>query len=398
MARWLRRTPRTAKPTSQTVAQPFRSFDLSQPRRGPALVTADTFLQIPAFYAAIKAKSTAVAALPLLDDDGEPLDVDPDTGTHLLARPTAHDTAFSFVDSIMNNLAIHGNAFVLPTRVSMTTGAITETEVVHPDYITPRWSYDGTQRTYEQGAWLDGIELGPQDYIHLKDLTHGGYAWGVSPLRVLAHTLGRHASELGYLRSMWDDGLQPAGYWHRTRRADPQLAQRESQAIADAMGGRGHSVSVVPEELEWVTTALKPSDVQMLASRQWSTAEACQIVGVPPHLVGAVTYDSETYANARMDMAMFESVTLVRYTRTISETLRQHGIRFGFGRSELGRPTELERAQAAAQLVQAGIQSPAQAAAQLGLPAPDTADDTDSRLASVIAAGAQSMAEADADV
>lgn len=396
MARFWRRPGRVQQPSTQTVAQPYKTYVLNQPQRGPALVTEDTMMALPAFYAAMRTNAGAIATSDVLDENGDKIDTSPMTGSHFLAKPTAHDEKTSYLDSIMMNVQIHGNGFVVPTRVSMATGGWAESEVIHPNYMVPMWNRAGTQRSFEQGAWLDGEPLGPNDFIHIKDLSVGGYAYGIARLKVLAHTIGLHASEIASVKETFDNGMQPHGYWTTPEKMDPQVAAKWAEQLAVQLAGRGDNTTVVGSGLKWESVTMSHADVQMLESRQWSTTEAAMIFGVPPHLIGAVTFDSDTYSNVRMDMAAYEALTLSRFRATISEAFQKHGIYFEFAGSELAEPTQIEKVQAAVAAVKAGICSPAQAAERLGWQPPDEdakVETDEERLQAMIDAGQQSITE-----
>ena len=335
-------------------------------------MTAETMMSLPPFHAAMRTVAGTVAGLPILDAAGKPIDVMPMTGTHLLAAPTAHDTCYTFLDSVMWNLLIHGNCFVVPTRVSMATGAIAEVEVVHPSYVVPLWERSGAHATFDVGCWIDGEQYGPSDYIHIKEVTEGGRAWGISRLKLLAHSIGLQLSEQAHVKSTYDDGAQPTGYFSTDRPMDPKVASALAERLAQDLGGRGSNVEVLPDGLKWETVTLSHADIQMLESRQWSTAQAAMVIGVPPHLIGAASYDSDTYSNVRMDMAAFEALTLQRYKRCISEAFSLHGIDFRFGGAHLAEPTLVEQVGAMAAAITAGMCSPEQAAERLGWPPPDT--------------------------
>ncbi len=328
-------------------------------------------MSLPPFYASMRLISGSMASLPVLDLSGDPIDVMPDTGSHLLANPTAHDTFYSFIDSIMLNLMIEGNAFIVPTAVAP-DGSISSLEVIHPEYVLPRWNRAGTAASFEVGAWIDGAEYSPADFIHLKEVTAGGYSWGVSKLKLLARTIGVHLSEQTHVKTTYDDGALPTGYFSSNKPLNPEAAKEHESRLADSLGGRGNAVTVLPEGMRYESVSLNHADLQLLQSRQWSAAEAAMVMGVPPHLIGTATYDSETYSNARMDMAAFEALTLNRYKAIISQGFAQHGISFRFGSADLAQPSMLERVQTMAQAIQAGLCSPAQAAERLGWPEPDT--------------------------
>ena len=374
MPNFFRRPGRIQKPTSQTVSQPYHPIALAQPRRGAPRVTAETMMSLPAFYAAMRVTAGMVASTPIVDDAGEIIDVMPATSSHWLARPTAHDTAYTYIDSLVWNMLVHANAFVVPTKVSMATGQIIQTEIIHPEYMVPLWNRSGTSAGFEQGAWLDGERLGPNDFMHFREVSIGGYARGPSKLKLLAHTIGIQLSERAHVKSTYDDGAQPTGYWNTDKPMNKQVADEWAKEISLQIGGRGNSSIVLPDGLKWESVVLNHEDIQLLASRQWSTAEASSIIGVPPHLIGAATYDSDTYANVRQDVAMFEALTLSRYKMVIEQTLSLHGCGIKFGESELSKPTKEDQIAGVVAAVGAGICSPAQAAEHLRWPAPEVVE------------------------
>ena len=327
-------------------------------------------MSLPPFYAAMRAIATSVSGLPIVDGDGEVLDLMPNTSSHWLAAPTAHDTAFTYLDSIMWLLMIHGNAFIVPTGVDP-DGTINQTEVVHPTNIVPAWNRAGTAQTFETGAWLDGELLGPSDFIHLKEITVGGWSWGISKLRLLAHAIGLQLSEQAHVKSTYDDAAQPTGYWGTAEKLDPNVSKDFTATLAAAIGGRGNAVTMVPQGIEWKQVMMNHADIQLLEARQWSTSQAASIMGVPPHLIGASTYDTETYTNLRDVIREFEALTVRRYTRIISETFARHDLDIMFGENELAQESLTERVNAMKAAVEAGLCSAEQAAERLGWPAPD---------------------------
>ena len=331
-------------------------------------------MSLPPFYAAMRTVAGVMAGLPIVDADKQPIDIMPMTGTHLLAHPTAHDTAFTFLDSICWNLLIHANCFVVPTKINQATGEISETEIVHPDYVVPLWNRSGYEASFEIGFWIDGEQYGPSDVIHIKELTEGGRAWGIPKLKLLAHAIGLQLSEQAHVKSTYDDGAQPTGYFTTDKPMDPKVAKEYAKALAMDLGGRGNNVDVLPDGLKWESVTLNHRDIQMIESRQWSTAQAAMVIGVPPHLIGAATFDSETYSNVQMDMASFEALTLDRYKSCIQQAFNLHGVDFRFGSSSLAEPPLDQKIAALAQAVQSGMCTPAHAAEMLGWPEPETAD------------------------
>jgi len=345
-----------------------------QPRHGAGIVTAAAMLGLPAFFAPMRTLATAMLGLPVQDAAGEMIDLDPRTSDSLLARPTDHDTWPTFLDALMWSLMMHGNAFLLPTAVDR-MGAIASMEMVHPDLITPAWSMRDEIQSFAVGAWLDGVYLAPADFIHFKEISLPGYAFGLSRLKILARAVEVGLSEQAHVLSTYRDGAQPTGYWRTDRVMDPHLADETASTLANVIGGRGAGVAVAAGGLSWEQVSLNHADIQMLESRRHSASEAAAVLGVPAHLCGAANLDSETYSNVRMDMAAFDALTLERYRQIISREFALHGIDCRFGSSSLAGASEAERVQSAAAAVAAGIESPPQAAQRLGWAAPAVMSD-----------------------
>lgn len=365
---WFGRRPKTTPPTALTTAEVYRPGPLRQPRTGPAFVDAATMVSLPPFWRAMQITSGIMAALPICKPDMvDDIDISPDPDT-FFGSPTAHDTWHSFIDSIMWNLLVHGNAFVVPTMVDR-MGDISEVEVLRPLYVVPKWS---RYETFATEYYIDGETYEPQDIIHFKAQTEGGYAWGLSPLKNLARTIAVQVSEQSHVMSTYEDGAQPTGYLAVRSKMDPDVLKEYAGRVLEQWGGRGNGVAVVDDGAEWKQVTLSHADIQMLESRQWSTTEAAMIMGVPPYLMGASKPSgSDTYANVRQDMEAFQRLTLDRYRHGISQTFRQHGIEFCFRESDLARPDFAARMTAYQQAIASGVLTVDEARAREGLgPAP----------------------------
>ena len=334
-------------------------------------------LAIPALHNPMRVLAGVIATLPVTRGDGEPLSPRSPAG-RLMQRPTMSTTTTPFFDAVMWSLMIHGNAFAVPVEANY-RGEVTRLELVHPEHITPAYRRFGLPEgagveDFGAGAWLDGRYLSPGDFLHWRETTMAGRSWGLSRLRLAARAIGLMISEEAHVASTYDDGAQPTGYWSTSVGRDSPVLADYAQDLAAAVGGRGNAVTVVGNDLQWHQVTLSHADIQMLESRQWSATQGAAMIGVPPHLVGAPTLDSETYASVRQTMSEFDALTVQRYRRIISEELQLHGIDVALGSWELAQAPLAERIAAMSQAVQAGLCSPAQAAERLGWTAPDTPD------------------------
>lgn len=333
-------------------------------------------IAIPAFYAAMRTVAGLVAGLPVIDNASKELVDTTATGDGFFNRPTHHDTWFSYVDSIMWNLLMMGNSFGLFTSIDA-MGRPDRTEIVHPTYVIPQ--YD-RQNTFEQRYRIDGNMLGPADVMHFKAATQGGYGWGISPLKHLALTIGIQISEMTHVGRTYEDGAMMTGYLGTDKVMDPDVASEAAEKVAEQIAGRGAGLPALTHGLKWHQVALNHHDLELLAARQWSTTEAAMIIGIPPHLIGAATYDGETYSSVQQDLQLFARLQLSRWRHSISGTLNLHGFNVTLADTNLTSPGVIDAYNAAATGLDKGIITIGEARELIGLPATkpdDPQTDTD---------------------
>ena len=326
-------------------------------------------MSMPALHRAMTVVAGTVAGLPATDAAGVPLGESDTPAGRLWRSPAPERTAWQWLDEMMWSMMIHGAAVVVPLSVD-SRGDVDLVQTVHPELVSPLWPR-------QSAGWAGAIRIDSQvlewgDYLLVCESTLPGWLWPPSRLRLMAAAIGIMLSEQQHVASIYSDGAQPTGMWVSGSPLDPDVADELAGKLAAAVGGRGDGITVLPADLSWQSPQLSHADLQLLEARQWSTAQAATMLGVPAHLIGAATYDAETYASARMDLQVFELLTIARYARAIEGQLARWGLDVRLGSPGLTEPTMTERIQSMTQAVAAGICSPAQAAARLGWDPPDT--------------------------
>jgi len=326
--------------------------------------------------------SRLIARMPLLGPDDEQIATVASAPTTLWTRPTALHTWRRFVTAIVVDVAVHGNAFAAWSRVDR-RGRPDRLVLLDPEAVSPADTWD-PQRP-DDDPWLAWIRVGdrllaPSDYVHWRGMIRGGWAWGISPLKMLASAIAAQVSEQEYVRSTYDDGARVSGYLTTDQNVNPEVLGEAAQKFADAAGGRRAGIAALGGGLQWKSTALNHTDLQLLDSRQWSTTEAAMVLGVPPHLIGAATYDSDTYSSVQQDLRMFSALTLDGWRDIVMDPLAEHGWTARLGDRQLLAPTALEQAQADEIDVRSGIRTVDEVRADRGLeplPAPAASPDSD---------------------
>lgn len=365
-----RRRPKVSGPSVAVSPHSYHPTPVRQPDRGLAIVTADQMTTCPALHRAMTALSGFVAGLDLIDlDTNERISQDPDSGT-FYGRPTTSGlTWFEFIDALMTDRLMHGNSFGIWTGVDAMTGMPNRCEIVHQNYVTP---LEHRSETFMPIYSINGEHLSYPDVIHWRGWMRGGYSWGISPLKVLASMIAVQLSEQAYARNSYEDGARIPGYLSTPEQLDPDVLAEYAKPFAEAMGGRGTGVSALGGGMEWKTMMLNEADRSLLASRNFSQTEACMVMGVPPHLVGAPAPEnsSMSYSNLHMDLRAFRSMSLNRHIRSLEQTFALHGFRFRFDLDEAVRPPKKERWETYEIMLRTGAVTVEQVCEMEGLPAP----------------------------
>ena len=403
MALFSRRRRRLSSPSAQVSPAVLQSVPGRLPRTGFVAATAEQVFAIPSLGRAIQALCGYVAGLPLVDlDTNERIVHDPERQDFFGCPTTSGMTWFEFMDAVMTGRLVEGNSVAVWTGIDPATGDPNRCELVNPSFVTPS---EDRSREFMPGYRIDGKRLQYPDVMHFRGQMRPGYAWGISPLKMLSETIVVHASQRSYVRSGYEDGAKVPGYLRTEQNVDPKVLAADATAFSNAVAGRGQGVAAIGRGLTWEPMALSSADVDLLASRNFSQTEACMIVGVPPHLVGAPSPEnsSMSYSNLTMDLRAFRAISLDRHLKSIEQTLHMHGFRVRFDVDEAIRPPAKERWETYEIMLGTGAVSLEQICEMEGLPPPPEPEETedpdepetpdDERLAAMLEAGRQSMEE-----
>ena len=318
-----------------------------QQRKGEVTVDEADLISIPAFWAAIRMVANLVASMPPVRADTK----EPYT-TGFFKDPVRDYGWYHMVQGLVVNLAIHGNGYWPIIEMDL-RGRIRRVQPVHPNAVFIRRNDGDYTLTYN----ISNVKYQQNEMIHFKAMMSGGYDLGLSPLKYLARGLSRTISEEELARNAFDDGGSPAaGYWSQDGLREPEALQNLAGAIqASAAGGRGAGTLVVDGGLEYKSPGLTMSELQVLQSRQWSASEAAMIIGVPAHLIGAPTLDSETYTSVQQTLQAVTALHLDFWRNCISEALNGFGMNVELSDQEILKPAAGDRYSAYKTAIESGV-------------------------------------------
>lgn len=358
------------RPTAELFRWTYPPAPVRQARKGRTIVGLAEALSVPAFYAATRVVATQIAGLPVLHrESNKPVSLH----NGFFADPCDDMTWRQLVFGTIVNLVVHGNSYWLIQDLDR-MGRVSKVYPVPPEQIRIQ------RRPHAQGGagqleyyTLTGV-LAPYDLFHFKLFPVGGHDVSLSPLVALARAFALWISESESALNVFEDGVPP-GYWTTTAATDTEYLKETAREISESsMGGRGHGTAVLDRGMEYKTPGMTFEELELLKSRQWSAAEAAQVVGVPAHLVGAPTYDSETYSSVLQDLELFARINLNTYRDCIVDTLIPMGMEIAMPDADLVKLTPLDQASADKIDIESGVRTVNDCRAARGLEPVDGGD------------------------
>lgn len=361
-------------PVSAALHQALSLRTAGQSLTGRPAVTRATAMGLPVTWRCSTMISEDIGGLPIAATDGRdyPLLTEPEPG-----RPRLETMAGTVLD-----LVLHGNV-VWSVSVRDDMGVPAAVRAIPTEDL---WIHVDTRtKTIDRYRWRT-MELDPTEVIHFRGPTPAGWPVGISPLLALEMNIGNLIGQEQAASEMLISGWLPIVVLS-PRDPDQGLTQTEVDRILASWAeaaGRSRGPIVLPGEVQASTLSFDPRRLQLLESREHGQRDICTWLGVPPHMAGVASKDSMTYSNVQQDQAMYKARALMGWVRRLEATL---SAQLPFGAAAVIDDTALDRgdpltqaqqalaeAQAAAQLVTAGVITPEAAAERCGYDPSDVPD------------------------
>jgi len=359
---------RSAETRADSWQLPGRT-PLPQPLTGPRSVNRDTLLSYVTAQRCVQLVSDQIGTLPLYSTRaGERIPT-----PSVLSDPETGRTRAEFMAAATLSLLIDGNMYALigardalgfPTKM-----VLLDPEAVSVRLVEGRLVYRVAGRT----------TIDPQDILHIKGFTLPGHFVGAGPLAYNRQAIAQSLAGDQYAANTFTQASLPDGVLHSENEVtSDQAAQLKASFIA-GNGGRQRGPAVLSGGVKYQPLEFSSVDSELLDSRRFSQLQICSLFGVPPHLVGVPSSDSNTYSSVTQDSAAFVKFTLRPWLTRLEEgfsTLLPEGDRARFNLDALLRASTLERYQAHAAGIAAGFLSTAEVRDMEDLPElpPDSVD------------------------
>lgn len=335
------------------------------PRNGYAYIPTTiggNALAVATVYRCVNLLADSVANLPVmyLRQAGEIYEADKTSHLHYLlnVQPCSYMSAVDFWRSVVQDLLLRGNAYIVPVRSGMEIVSLSLVRDVRHDTDNDLYIVN------DKAAGIVGTYT-EAEILHVKNYTTDGKT-GLSTIGFArtalditatgdAETLNRFSNG-GNVRGIVSNDTSVRGFG--------EYQDEELERTATDLDGRfrcGERIVSLPGQVQFSPISLSSTDMQFLETRKFSVREICRFFGVHPSFVFD---DSATnYKSAEMANIAFLSNTLNPILRKIENELHRklvapalcHKLKFEFDRRGLYACDLDSRVKYQTQTIAAGI-------------------------------------------
>jgi HK97 family phage portal protein len=287
----------------------------------------------------------------------------------MLSRPDPYRARSWFVQVTIEDYLLNGNAIALITSRGADGWPMSVT------WLPASYVYISWDQTNEQDVayWYLGSPLKFDDVVHIRRGADRYYpVRGVGVVEEFLATLDRVAMEEAYERNTLSGSSVPSvAVITPQAMLSKEVADDAKTRWVEALGGPIRAPVILPNGTQVIPLAWSPSDAQMIEARKMSLIDVANLFNLDGYWLGAptagITYKTAGPMYQQVLRTSLEPV-LADVEDVWSDAWLPRGTFIRFDRNQLLRDDLPTTATALATLVTAGIISPAQAQAYLGLP------------------------------
>jgi HK97 family phage portal protein len=282
-------------------------------------------LKLAAVLSCVRLLAESVSTLPLRVYRGEGPDRVPSPGPlqQLLLRPSPGMTLPALIGMAVSWMAISGNSYLAKFRDP--TG-IVQLGVIPADRVAVELI--GGEPFYSVHLDIGPSVHGTFDIVHLRMPVSLDGILGASPIHLARESLGLAAVVHETAASMFNNHAIPRGVLAVNTAAGGEPAEDMLEGLKAGFtarhGGPQNAGRVAVIDASAVTFAgitLSPADAELLAAMKLTDTQVARIFRIPPHMIGADSGNSMTYANLTQELTAFHRLTLGPYLAAIEQAI-----------------------------------------------------------------------------
>lgn len=235
--------------------------------------------------------------------------------------PNSKMNASIFKQTVIGNLLVYGNSYILPKRKPRSF-EITELEIVDPDSVSINETSDGKLQYVISTKDNPEKKLRYDEIVHIKINPTKDGIQGVSPLTYARLTTSVGLKQEEFQESFYDNGGRPDGVLKTQADLSDKKVELEMPdgstkimsmkdalrlAWEDAHSGsnKRFNIAVLDNGLEYSTIPqISPADMDFVNSKAANIEDICRYFNVPPYKLGV---GKQTYSNN--EQASIEYIT-----------------------------------------------------------------------------------------
>jgi HK97 family phage portal protein len=335
-------------------------------------VGAETAMRSTVVFAAVRARSETLAALPLHvyeDRDGAKLPTRDDPVALLLRkRPNRHMTSFIWRQTMVAMMDLYGNAYSWIIRVD---GEIRQLLVLLPTQVQVQ--YSAGEKNYLVTSADGQIIVPDADMLHFPGLTLDGRSGISSVLASARQAVGLSLAAEEHAARLFSNGARPSGVLKHPGKLSKEAADRLKASWAAAQGGlaNAYRTALLEEGMDFSPLTMSAQDAQMSELRRMQVEEIARVFRLPPVFVGDHTHS--TFSNNEQQDLHFSKHCIFPLCRLIEDEINAKLFgdvpRFAeFNLDGLERGDFRGRIEGLVRAVQGGLMTPNEARRKLNLP------------------------------
>ena len=247
----------------------------------------------PVVYRAVRMVAEAAASIPWRAYEGR--DEIPDhPALALIARPNPAEVGPAFLEPLISNLLLFGNAYVEGASID---GALRELYALRPDRMSIVPGPNGWPAAYEYLAGGERVrydmpDAGLAPILHLKFFNPLDDHYGFAPVKAAQTALETHNAAAGWNRALLDNAARPSGALvysgpEGASLTDEQFERLKAELDENFSGQRNAGRPLLLEGgLDWKAMSLSPKDMDFMQAKSGAARDIALAFGVPPLILG----------------------------------------------------------------------------------------------------------------
>ena len=279
----------------------------------------------PVAYRAVRMVAEAAASISWRAYEGRD-EIDDHPALALIARPNPVEIGPAFLEGLISNLLLFGNAYVEAARID---GEVRELYGLRPDRMAIIPGPNGWPAGFEYQAGgervrYDMVGEGVSPILPLKFFHPLDDHYGFAPVQAAQCALETHDAAANWNRALLDNAARPSGALvysgpDGTALSDEQFTRLKAELEENFSGPTNSGRPLLLEGgLDWKALSLSPKDMDFIQAKHAAAREIALAFGVPPLLLGLP--GDNTYANYQEANRAFWRQTVIPLVARIQKS------------------------------------------------------------------------------